>query len=68
MIVVVVVAVMVVGIVARLSIMPMLASAIVLVGVRTVVVTATPVTVGMNDRYVQAKGRQGNDSDHQGDG
>jgi len=60
MIVVVIVAVMVVGI-ARTIIMPVLTSAIVFVGNLTVVVTATPaapVTMGMNNRYVQAKNRQ----------
>jgi hypothetical protein len=52
MIVVVVVTVMVVGIMARSIIMPVLAPAVVLVGILTVMVTATPapVTVGMNRR------------------
>ena len=50
MIAVVVVAVMVMGIVAGPIIMPMLISAVMLVGMFSVVVTATPVTVGMNRR------------------
>jgi hypothetical protein len=60
MIVVVVVAVMIMGIVARSIIMPVLASAIMLMGMCTMVVTATPtapVAVGIKDRYIQAKNR-----------
>jgi hypothetical protein len=62
---------MIVGIVARPIIMPMLAPAVVFVGMFTVVVSATPaaamtaaamtaatVTVGMNRRYVESKNRQ----------
>jgi hypothetical protein len=47
--------------------MPVLAPAVVLVGVFTVVVTAA-VTVSQNTRYVEAKDRQENYPDHQGDG
>lgn len=68
MIVVVVMAVMVMGIVARSIIMPVLASAIVLVGMRNVVVASmSPVPVGMNDRYAQARSRQVNHPNYQGD-
>ena len=66
MIVVVVVAVMIVGIEARIIIMPVLTSAMVLVGMRTVVMTATPAamtttpaamtttteTVGIQNSYI----------------
>jgi hypothetical protein len=57
---------MIVGIVARPIIMPVLAPAVVFVGMFTVVVSATPaaamtaatVTVGINRRYVESKDRQ----------
>ena len=63
----VIVAVVIVGIGAGSIIMPVLAPAVVLVGVFTVVVTAA-VTVSQNTRYVEAKDRQENYPDHQGDG
>jgi hypothetical protein len=47
--------------------MPVLAPAIVLVGMLTVVVTTT-VPVSQNTRYVEAKDRQENYPDYQGDG
>lgn len=66
MIAVVVVAVMVMGIVARSIIMPVLICAVMLVGMFSVVVTATPahVTMSMNIR----RDYQVNHPDHQGDG
>jgi hypothetical protein len=61
-----------VGIGAGPIIQPVLAPAVVLVGIFTVVVTATvpsaSVTVSQNTRYVEAKDRQENYPDHQGDG
>jgi hypothetical protein len=59
---------MIVRIVARPIIMPVLAPAVVLVRVFTVVVTATAVTVSQNTRYVEANDRQENHPDNQGDG
>jgi hypothetical protein len=68
----VVVAVAKVGIGAGPIILPVLAPAVVLVGMFTVVVTATvpsaAVTVSQNTRYFEAKDRQENYPDHQGDG
>jgi hypothetical protein len=63
----VIVAVVIVGIGAGSIIMPVLAPAVVLVGMFTVVVTAS-VTVSQNTRYVGAKDRQENYPDHHGDG
>jgi hypothetical protein len=61
-----------VGIGAGPIILPVLAPAVVLVGMFTVVVTATvpsaAVTVSQNTRYFEAKDRQENYPDHQGDG
>jgi hypothetical protein len=48
--------------------MPVLAPAVVLVRVFTVVVTATAVTISQNTRYVEANDRQENHPDNQGDG
>ena len=48
--------------------MPVLAPAVVLVRVFTVVVTTTAVTVSLNTRYVEANDRQENHPDNQGDG
>jgi hypothetical protein len=75
MIVVVAVAVMVVGIVTAGPLMLVLAPAVVLVGILTVVVTAmttatlpfAPVTVGMNSHYVEAKDRQNDHPCHKSD-
>jgi len=66
------VAVAIVGIGAGPIIIAVLAPAVVLVGVFTVVVTATvpsaAVTVSQNTRYVEANDRQENHPDNQGDG